>query len=61
MLMSFFEILRNTTHVGHTRSLFHRKKEASFTAEEREGDSAVETAHAALAWESDIDLEETDE
>ena len=35
-------------------------KEASVTAEEQEGDSDVETALAALAGESDIDLEETD-
>ena len=35
-------------------------KEASVTAEEREGDSDVETALAALAGESDIDLEETE-
>ena len=35
-------------------------KEASVTAEDQEGDSDVETAFAALAEESDIDLEETD-
>ena len=35
-------------------------KEASVAAEEQEGDSEVETAFAALAGESDIDLEETD-
>ena len=34
-------------------------KEASVTAEEQEGDTDVETALAALAGESDIDLEET--
>ena len=35
-------------------------KEASVTAEERVGDSDAETALAALAGKSDIDLEETD-
>ena len=35
-------------------------KEASITADEQEGDTDVETALAALAGESDIDLEETD-
>ena len=35
-------------------------KGASVAAEEQEGDSDVETALAALAGESDIDLEETD-
>ena len=35
-------------------------KEASGPAEGQEGDSDVETALAALAGESDIDLEETD-
>ena len=35
-------------------------KEASVAAEEQEGDSDAETALAALAGESDIDLEETD-
>ena len=35
-------------------------KEASVAAEEQEGDSHVETALAALAGESGIDLEETD-
>ena len=35
-------------------------KEASVTAEEQEGNSDAETALAALAGESDIDLEETD-
>ena len=59
MLMSFCEIPRNTTHVGHT-AYVHKQKGASVTAEEQEGDSDVETALAALAGESDIDLEETD-
>ena len=35
-------------------------KEASLTAKEQGGDTDVETALAALAEESDIDLEETD-
>ena len=35
-------------------------KGASVAAEEQEGDSDVDTALAALAGESDIDLEETD-
>ena len=35
-------------------------KGASVTAEEQEGDSDVDTALAALAGKSDIDLEETD-
>ena len=35
-------------------------EEACVTAEEQEGDSDVETALAALAGESDINLEETD-
>ena len=35
-------------------------KQASVTAQEQEGESDVETALAALAGESDIDLEETD-
>ena len=35
-------------------------KGASVASEEQEGDSDVETALAALAGESDIDLEETD-
>ena len=47
-------------HVGHTQSMCHRqkKKRAHVTAEEQEGDSDVETALAALAGASDIDLEE---
>ena len=60
MLMSFCEIPRNTTHVGHTQSMCHRQKLQNVTAEEQEGDSDVETALAAMAGESDIDLEETD-
>ena len=47
MLMSFYEIPRNTTHVGHTRA-------ARVESEEQEGDSDVETALAALAGRSDI-------
>ena len=58
MLMSFCEIPRNTTHVGHTVHV-SQAKAASVTAEEQERDSDVETALAALAGESDIDLEET--
>ena len=37
-----------------------RARAASAASEEQEGDSEVETALAALARESDIDLEETD-
>ena len=37
-----------------------RARAASAGSEEQEGDSSVETALAALAGESDIDLEETD-
>ena len=36
-----------------------RAKEASVTAEEQEGDTDLKTALAAVAEESDIDLEET--
>ena len=57
--MSFCEIPKNTTHVGHTQSV-SQAKGASVTAEEQEGDSDVQTALAALTGESDIDLEETD-
>ena len=46
MQMSFYEIPRNTTHVGHTQSLCR--------GQERQA------ALAPLAGESDIDLEETD-
>ena len=59
MLMSFQEIPRNTTHVGHTQSM-SQAREASVTAKEQERDSDVETALAALVRESDIYLEETD-
>ena len=59
MQMSFYEIPKNTTHVGHT-VFVSRARAASAGSEEQEGDSDVETALAALARESDIDLEETD-
>ena len=59
MLMSFCETPRNTTHVGHTQCV-SQAREASVTAGVKEGDSDVETALAALAGKSDIDLEETD-
>ena len=60
MLMSFHEIPRNTKHVGHTQSICRRQERQGLGSEEQEGDSDVETALAALAGESDIDLEETD-
>ena len=43
----------HTVYVSQTRA-------ASVRSEEQEGNSDVETALAALAGESDIDLEETD-
>ena len=48
--MSFYEIPMNTTHVGHTRSMCHRQERQVLR---------LETALAALAAESDTDLEET--
>ena len=51
MLMSFCKIPRNTTHVGHTQSMCHRQNEQVLRQRNRK---------AALAGESDIDLEETD-
>ena len=45
---------------SHTQSVYHRQKKQSVTAEEQEGDTDVEPALAALAEESDTDLEETD-
>ena len=54
----FYEIPKeHDTREPHTVYV-SQAKEASFAAEEQEGDSDVETA--ALAGESDIDLEETD-
>ena len=60
--MSFCEIRRNTTCAGRTQSMSHRQrtKEVLVKSEEQEGDTDVETALAALAQESDTDLEETD-
>ena len=56
MLMSFCE--EHDTRGPHTVCV-SQAKGASVAAEEQEGDSDVETALAALAGESDIDLEET--
>ena len=59
MLMSFYEIPKNTTHVGYTQSNVSQARAASAGSQEQEGDSDVETVLAALVGESDIDLEET--
>ena len=48
------------TRGPHTQSNVPQAKRASVASEEQEGDSDVETALAALAGKSDIDLEETD-
>ena len=45
---------------GHIQSFMSWARAASAWSEEQEGDSDVETALAALAGESDVDLEETD-
>ena len=61
MLMSFYDVPRNTTHVVPHTVYVSQARAASVAAEEQEGDSSdVETALAALAGESDIDLEGTD-
>ena len=56
------EFLRDPTEHdarGSHKVYVSQAKEASVTAEEQEGDTDVETALAALAGESDIDLEES--
>ena len=54
------EFLRDPDARGSHTVYVSQAKEASATAEEQEGDTDVENALAALAEESDIDLEETD-
>ena len=58
MLLSFTRS-QGTRHTWATQSLC-RGQEASAGSEEQEGNSDVETALAALAGESDIELEATD-
>ena len=57
----FFSRSQGTRHTWATHTVFvSQARAASVGSEEQEGDSDVETALAALAGESDIDLEETD-
>ena len=61
MLMSFHEIPRNTTHVGHTHTVHVSLASAgSVASEEQEGDSDVETALRPWPGQATSILEETD-
>ena len=60
MLIEFLRDPKEHDTRGPDTVYVSQAKGASVAAEEQEGDSEIETALAALAGESDIDLEETD-